>query len=164
MQSAQPFLDTLLLEYARLRELLTHLNGELDHTAAQGGRPMDAHQVRRLLERLRQVDIAHHIRDGRGLFDRIGQRCPPLGPVLDRMQAEHARMEPMYRELVAALDGKRAEPQGAHAELAKQVGRFVEVMQGHLGVEENYILPVATDFLTAQDWDDMYAVQARRAA
>ena len=157
-------LPALLLDYARLRDLLTALSRDLDYRATpDGGLPMRP-GVRRLLEQLRQVDMPHHIRTGRGLFARIGQRCPPLAPVLARMEQEHAQLVPMYLELVAALDKMPSIASRDDAALVQQVKRFIDVVLGHLGVEENYILSVATDFLTAQDWVDMESVHGRHAA
>lgn len=157
-------LPALLLDYARLRDVLTALSRDLDYwTDPDGGSP-NRLGVRRLLEQLRQVDMPHHIRTGRGLFARIGQRCPPLGPVLARMEQEHAQLEPMCLELVVALDKVPSIASPDDAALVQQVKRFIDVVLGHLGVEENYILSVATDFLTAQDWADMEPVHGRHAA
>lgn len=164
MPLQQPFLEALLLEYERLRGLLTGLSRELDHATGQTSGPLDGAHARLLLERLRQVNIPHHIRELHGLFARIGQRCPPLAPVLLRMEHEHAQLEPMYLELVAALNLEPRYALPARSDLVEQVKRFVEVVLGHLGVEENYILPVATDFLSAQDWAEMQAVHGGHAA
>ncbi len=164
MPLQQPFLEALLLEYERLRGLLTGLSRELEHATGLTSAPLDSTHARLLLERLRQVNIPHHIRELHGLFTRIGQRCPPLAPVLLRMAHEHAQLEPMYFELVAALNLKPAYALPARSGLVEQVNRFVQVVLGHLEVEENYILPVATDFLSAQDWTEMQAVHDRPAA
>jgi len=156
-------LPALLLDYARLRDVLTVFSRDLNYqTAPHGGSPNHP-DMRRLLEQLRQVDMPHHIRMSRGLFARIGQRCPPLVPVLVRMDREHAQLEPMYLELVAALDSAPSIVSPDDAALVQQVKRFIDVVLGHLGVEENYILSVATDFLTAQDWIDMEPVHGRHA-
>lgn len=71
-------------------------------------------------------------------------------------------METMCRELVAALDREASQQTADHAGLAEQIRHLVEVGLGQLGVEENYILPVATDVLTAQDWAEMELVNAAR--
>ncbi len=156
-------LPALLLDYARLRDVLTALGRDLDYqTAPHGGSPNHP-GMRRLLEQLRQVDMPDHIRMSRGLFARIGQRCPPLVPVLARIEQEHAQLAPMYLELVAALDSAPSIASPDAAALVQQVKRFIVVVLGHLGVEENYILSVATDFLTTQDWIDLEPVHGRHA-
>lgn len=164
MPLQQTFLQALLIDYARLRKLLSGLSRDLDHWEAADNGPPDRTRVRWLLERLRQVDMPHHICTGHGLFARIGQRCPPLGPVLVRMEQEHVQLEPMYLELVAALDTAASIASPDDTGLVEQVKRFIDVLLGHLGVEENYILPVANDFLTVQDWADMVAGHDQRAA
>lgn len=156
-------LPALLLDYARLRDVLTALSRELDYqTAPHGGSPNHP-GMRRLMEQLRQVDMPDHIRMSHGLFARIGQRCPPLVPVLARIEQEQAQLAPMYLELVAALDRAPSIASPDAAALVQQVKRFIDVVLGHLGVEENYILSVATDFLTAQDWIDLEPVHGRHA-
>ncbi len=158
----QPFLEAFLFERTCFRDVLTKLDSELDHAAGRERGSLDIPRVRSLLERLQRVDIPQHVREDHRLFPRIRERCPPLGPVLVRIDEEHARLEPMCRELVAALDRETAQETPNHVGLAEQVRRLVDVMLGQLSVEENYILPVAADFLTAQDWAEMDLVNTAR--
>lgn len=150
----QALIDTLASEHARVKALLQGLAAEADR-AAKEDRSADLRLVRAALRELEVLDIPHHQRESRVLFPRIRQRCPPLAPVLDRLEREHARMEPMYRDLVAALDKVGAGDAARHPALGHQVKLFVEAGLGHMSVEESYIMPVATDFLTPQDFLDL---------
>lgn len=162
MALKQPFLEAFLFERACFRDVLTKLGSELDHAAERERGSLDIPRVRSLLERLHRVDIPQHVREDQRLFPRIRERCPPLGPVLVRIAEEHARLEPMCGELVAALDRETSQENPDHAGLAEQVRRLVDILLGQLGVEENYILPVAADFLTPQDWAEVESVTAAR--
>jgi hemerythrin-like domain-containing protein len=154
-------LSALLHDIASLCDALTALSRDLDDWTNSDGRSPKQPSIQSLLEQFREIDMSHHIYSGRCLFARIGQRCPPLLPVLARMEQEHAQLVPMYLELVDELDKMPLIASPEDAVLVRQIKRFIDVVLGHLGVEENYILSVATDFLTAQDWIDMGPVQGR---
>lgn len=160
--ASQTFPEAFLFERTRLRDMLAKLSRELDRAAGRASGSLDISKIRALVERMQRVEIPRHVREEGRLFPRICERCPPLGPVLVRIAEEHARLEPMCSDLVAALDRETSREAPDHAGLSEQIRRLVDVGLGQLGVEENYILPVAADFLTPQDWAEIESVDAAR--
>ena len=71
------------------------------------------------------------------------ERCPELGPVLDRLEREHAAGELMVRDLAHTLLAYEVlgEPRREACEQAVQ--RYVAFYLDHMGVEEEQILPAA---------------------
>lgn len=154
--TAQTFLDTLMSEHREVRSLLSSIAEEVDRAAASGG-VLDKTVLRRALKELERIDIPHHVHESHLLFPRIRLRCPPLAPVLDRLEAEHDRMEPLYRQLASTPDRNEPRKEAVPEEFGRLFKHFVEIVFGHMSVEEDYILPVAADFLTAEDWEEMHS-------
>ncbi|HJQ47099.1 MAG TPA: hemerythrin domain-containing protein [Amycolatopsis sp.] len=78
---------------------------------------------------------AHHMREDVDMFPQLRQFEPSLGPVLDRLQAEHHAIaelvEGVDRALVAFVGG----PDGA-AGLRAAVEALSESLEAHLSCEE----------------------------
>lgn len=147
----QTLIDTLASEHAKVKSLLQRMAEEAN-SAEREDRPVDLGLVRLALQELQLLDIPHHQRESRVLFPRIRQRCPPLAPVLERLEREHARTEPMYGDLVDMLGKVGASEAARCPALTRRVLEFVEAGLGHMSVEESYIMPVAVDFMTSQDF------------
>ena len=94
----------------------------------------------------------HHRKESALLFPVLRERCPELGPVLDRLEREHAAGELMVRELAHTLLAYEVlgEPRRQASEQAVQ--RYVAFYLEHMGVEEQQILPAALQHLGADDW------------
>lgn len=95
----------------------------------------------------RQLHI-HHTAEDTDLWprvrDRVAGRLRDLA-LLDDMEAEHSRIDP----LLAAVDAALAD--GA-AELPDLVRALTATLDDHLGHEEDSALPLMQDVLTAADW------------
>ena len=94
----------------------------------------------------------HHRKESAFLFPVLRERCPELGPVLDRLEREHAAGELMVRELAHTLLAYEVlgEPRRQASEQAVQ--RYVAFYLEHMGVEEQRIIPAALLHLGADDW------------
>src|SRR5205085_12658633 len=90
-------------------------------------------------------------------FPRIRERCPPLVPVLDRLEAEHQRGEAEVRHLEHALAAFELLGDSRRTAFEEAANRFVAGYLGHLEVEEQYILPVAEQYLSEADWAELDA-------
>ena len=99
----------------------------------------------------------HHRAEEELLFPRIRERCPALHPVLDRLTAEHGRGESTVRELERALTAWELVGDARREAFELPLRSFVEGYLGHMEVEENYVLPVAQDYLSEVDWRDLHA-------
>lgn len=121
---------------------------------------LNSHPDFRSLNRLlATMDLAtapnHHAREDAILFPLIAQRCPALGPVLERLQAERTRSELSALELEEALhrwgDSGATRQRTFHMLLRAHTTTYLS----HIEVEEAYVLPVAMDYLTGRDWNDL---------
>jgi len=95
----------------------------------------------------RQLHI-HHTAEDTDLWPRVRDRVagrPRDLALLDDMEAEHSRIDP----LLAAVDAALAD--GA-AELPDLVRALTATLDDHLGHEEDSALPLMQDVLTAADW------------
>jgi hemerythrin-like domain-containing protein len=107
----------------------------------------------------------HHVVENELLFPRIRERCPPLRPVLDRLEAEHGRGETAVHDLQHALAAWQVMGNQRREAFEAQLGVYVQGYLGHMEVEENYVLPVAQDYLSEADWRELNtAFLAQRGA
>lgn len=104
----------------------------------------------------------HHAAESELLFPRIRARCPALRPVLDRLEAEHARGEGAVRDLEHALNAWQLMGDARREAFELQLRAYTDTYIGHMEVEENYVLPVAQDYLTEEDWRELEAAFARQ--
>jgi hemerythrin-like domain-containing protein len=97
----------------------------------------------------------HHRKESELLFPKLRARTPQSRALLDKLDDDHARGERNIRELEHALLAfeMMGEPRRAAFERAAQ--RYVDFYLGHMGIEEQEILPLAERVLTAQDWADL---------
>lgn len=104
----------------------------------------------------------HHANESALLFPRIRERCPALRPVLDRLEGDHGRGESAVRDLEHALSAWQlmGEPRREAFEL--MLNAYVDGYLGHMEVEENYVLPVAMDYLSDADWRELEAAFDRQ--
>lgn len=151
------FVDLLLDEHQRLRNQLAR--AEQLCTVAE---PVPAADVAALLTlrdalvELTTLARTHEPREARLLFPALRRRCPPLAPVIERMEREHAQLDAMLAELSSRLTATAGAGDGGDVDaVAGLLQQFAEASIGHMAVEESYLLPVAADYLTAEDWDEI---------
>lgn len=88
-------------------------------------------------------------------FPLIAARCPVLVPVLKRLQADHARGELNVRELKQALAAWEAAGAERGEGFDFLLQAFSATYLGHMEVEEQYVIPVAMDYLSPSDWEQL---------
>jgi hemerythrin-like domain-containing protein len=103
----------------------------------------------------------HHLAEEQVLFPRIRERCPALRPVLDRLEAEHGRGETTVQSLERALTAWQIMGEERREAFELPLRVFVEGYLGHMEVEENYVLPVAQDYLSEADWLELHTALTR---
>lgn len=122
------------------------------------GVPPDFELVRAMLFYMDEIPARlHHTAEEQVLFPRIRERCPALHPVLDRLEAEHGRGESTVQGLERALTAWELMGDERREAFEMPLRVFVEGYLGHMEVEENYVLPVAQDYLSDADWRDLHA-------
>lgn len=117
------------------------------------GRVADFERLRVLLVYLfDQPARAHHAAEDELLFPLIATRCPPLVPVLERLKDEHERSIGSVDKLHEALNQWEAQGPEHRDAFQRLLHDYTEVYIGHMEVEENYVIPVAMDYISSVDW------------
>ena len=94
----------------------------------------------------------HHTKESELLFPVIRQRAPELAPVLDRLDADHARGEAAIRGLEHALLAFEVMGPSRREDFETAVQRYIGFYLEHMALEEESVIPTARAALTADDW------------
>lgn len=150
-----PAIQLILEQHRSLATVLRTLRDSVDASCKCGASP-DFDGLRTMLFYLDEVPArVHHATESELLFPRIRERCPALQPVLERLEAEHERGGPAVRELERGLTAWQLMGDGRRDNFQSLVRTFARIYLGHMEVEENYVLPVAGDYLSAADWREL---------
>lgn len=122
--------------------------------------------ARRILETLGDALPHHRVDEDESLFPRLRHRAldeDEIGPLLDRLQEEHALLSAMAADIRPALacmaEGALPAPEDRAA-----LHRFAQTERRHLSAENALVLPLARLRLTAADKAATLAeMRARRA-
>jgi len=93
----------------------------------------------------------HHPKEDDYLFARLRARRPDAAPVLDALAREHVVGRERFAELKMLWERYRADP-AAFASFADGVERYAHFHWRHMRKEEDEVLPLAAQALTAEDW------------
>lgn len=99
----------------------------------------------------------HHPKEDRYLFQRLRIRNPAAGALLDRLQEEHRTGADKIGLLVEALERYERGGDEAFAGFAETLGEYAAFHWDHMRLEEAEILPLAEQFLTPEDWEEIDA-------
>lgn len=88
-----------------------------------------------------RVVAIHHTIEDQAMFPGLRDRDPSLGPVIDRLGAEHELIAEVLTALDGALVAMVGGQQGAPA-VQGQIDRLAELLLAHLASEEEQLLPV----------------------
>lgn len=157
-----PALKTIVAEHAVLACVLRALRDAVASAHSPLARP-DFEYMRAMLFYMDEMPARlHHRAEEEVLFPRIRERCPALHPVLDRLTAEHGRGESTVQGLERALTAWELMGDERREAFELPLRIFVNGYLGHMEVEENYVLPVAQDYLSEADWRDLHAALTRK--
>jgi hypothetical protein len=96
---------------------------------------------------------AHHAGEDAGLWPLVRERAASLAPLLDAMQAEHARIAPALDATAAAADAYRtATDDGSRGVLLDALRALGDVLLPHLRREEDEVMPAVSVTITADEW------------
>jgi len=79
----------------------------------------------------------HHSREDEGMFFGVGRARPELGPVLDRLRAEHQAIA----ALITRLEEVVRDPGLGRENLRAEVDRLTGELEAHLDYEEEHLIP-----------------------
>lgn len=118
----------------------------------------DFHLLRAMLFYLDEFpERLHHAKETRLLFPVMRHRCPELGSVLERLEADHTRGEAAIREVEHALLAFEMLGESRRDAFEQAVQRYVGAYLHHMAIEETQVLPVARERFTAADWAELDA-------
>ncbi len=100
----------------------------------------------------------HHDGEDELLYPLLEERCPHEKDMLERIDAQHALLNGPMKEAREAIAEWRSAPS---TEGAEKVMRLLEVidetLRPHLGEEETFVLPVATAWISPEEWGQLPA-------
>ncbi|WP_068155882.1 hemerythrin domain-containing protein [Rhodococcus phenolicus] len=97
----------------------------------------------------------HHGVEDEFLWPLIRRLDPHTGPLLDRMDADHARISPRIDILGDAASAYRDDDRAATLEaVVTALGGLEDVLLPHLRSEEDEVMPVVSRTITRRQWDD----------
>ena len=101
----------------------------------------------------------HHPKEDDYLFARLRARRPDAAPLLDALEREHVVGRERFAELKAAWERFRADP-ATFGPFAEGVERYAHFHWRHMRREDDAVLPLAVEALTAEDWAEIDAAFA----
>jgi hemerythrin-like domain-containing protein len=157
-----PAVELIREEHAALASVLHALRDTVDRSRTSDV-PPNFERLRAMLFYMDEMPVRlHHAVEEQLLFPRIRERCPPLRPVLDRLEAEHSRGEGTVQSLERALTAWQVMGDDRREAFELLLRGYVDGYLGHMEVEENYVLAVAHDYLSEADWLDLHAAFVRQ--
>ena len=126
-------------------------------TAALGATPPPAARQREAIaEQLAwMMDFlrAHHASEDDGLYPLVRERRPDAASILDEMDRDHRLIASSLDAVEAdALAYGRSDDAGERSALLASVGALEEVLLPHLRREEDEVMPIVAEALTAAEW------------
>jgi iron-sulfur cluster repair protein YtfE (RIC family) len=102
--------------------------------------------------------LVHHTVEDAWLWPRLTERVedrPGAPALLNDMEAEHARLDPLLEEFDRALAT-------GETGLTERAKALTEVLVGHLEHEEDEALPLIQEVMTPAEWSEFGRAMARR--
>jgi len=132
-------------------------------TLVRGVAPQDAERTYLIAEHidlLTAVLEAHHRAEDTHLWPKLRDRGgEDLASIVRAMEGQHEHIEVLTAEMAAALGEWRKwrdDPAASRrGNLADVLGRLHGVLDAHMGMEEELILPLAEKYVTAAEWQAM---------
>jgi hemerythrin-like domain-containing protein len=95
----------------------------------------------------------HHHGEDIGLYPMVLRNDPATRELVEDMDADHQRIDPAIAVLEDAARDFRADP-GARIALLSALAALDDVLLPHLEREESVMMPVVSDCVSQQEWDD----------
>lgn len=148
-------LEVIHDEHQALAAMLRSMGMLLQHARREGQLP-DFAVLRAMLFYVDEFpERLHHAKETQLLFPRLRERAPELAPVLDRLDAEHAKGEAAIRELEHALLAFEVMGEPRRADFEQAAERYVRFYLEHMALEETEVLPAARRALGDADWAEL---------
>jgi hemerythrin-like domain-containing protein len=109
------------------------------------------------IEFLATVMHAHHHSEDVSLWPRLLERgTDEVAAIVHVMEGQHTSIEKISAEVTAETVTWRGSATSDSSEaLAGAIDRLLPVLNEHMSLEEQRILPIAEKYITAAEWDEM---------
>jgi hemerythrin-like domain-containing protein len=98
----------------------------------------------------------HHQGEDELIYPRLEQRCTPDDEMLERIDAQHKLLYGPMDEAWELVDAFRHAPSNdSAAAVIAALSKVDEVLRPHLGEEETHVLPLATKWLSPDEWAEL---------
>jgi len=98
----------------------------------------------------------HHVSEDEFLWPRLAARTAGQAETIARMEEQHHRLEELVAQVTGALDELAADPrQPLREQVAAQLAELRSVLNAHMDEEENTILPLAAEYLSVAEWEEL---------
>jgi hemerythrin-like domain-containing protein len=95
----------------------------------------------------------HHHGEDIGLYPMVLRNDPATRELVEDMDADHQRIDPAIAVLEDAARAFRADPE-ARIDLLSALAALDDVLLPHLEREESVMMPVVSNCVSQQEWDD----------
>jgi hemerythrin-like domain-containing protein len=147
--------ESLRIIQSEHRSISAVLHGlkELVRLAKEPGVQPDFRAFRAMIRYIDEYpERFHHPKEDRYLFARVAARCLPGRELVRKLEAEHKEGARLVRELERALVFYEDRwPEGWEA-FSRRVEEYARFHWDHMRTEERELLPLAEQYLTAEDW------------
>jgi hemerythrin-like domain-containing protein len=100
----------------------------------------------------------HHAGEDELLYPILEERCSDEKEMLKRIDAQHALLNEPMDEARIAIAAWRTAPSPDNAEkLIRLLESIDDALRPHLGEEETYVLPVASAWISPEEWGQLPA-------
>ena len=152
-------LDELRQDHRDNARLLDLLGREMK-VFKEGGLP-DYELVENILEySLNYPDLFHHPKEDL-IFQRLKDRDPASGNIVDDLGLEHAKLAALTRRFSNALKNVLEDEQLPRDWFLDVAQDFVNFSRNHMQMEEVLFFPAAGKHLTADDWIEIEAASQK---
>ena len=146
-----PTTQTIQQEHQRLGAVISamlHFVRDIGH----GGHPPPFKVFRAMLLYIADFpEKMHHPKEDE-LFALLQQRTSSVNATIAELEAQHGKGEALVRNLEHQLTRYELQGGAAGAAFFKDVEDYAAFYFGHMGLEEEIILPAIDRYLTAEDW------------
>lgn len=153
-------IDIIHAEHRALGAVLQAFGFVLDGIR-DGRMAVDFELLGALIEYITEVpDKLHHPKEDDHLFVKMRERLPETGPLLDKLEHDHAIGAQRTHELREALSRYQAEGAAGFPAFEAQARTYIDASWAHVGTEERELLPLARQGLSKDDWASIDAAFA----
>lgn len=143
-------IDVIRDEHRSMASVLKALQSQVTSARAGTAEP-DWPLYEAMLDYLQAFpEVMHHPKEDQFLFAALRRRHAAAAPVIESLEGEHVQGAADLRQLAALVRTARAT--GAVADFADALDRYARFLWRHMETEEQVLIPLAHQHLTAEDW------------